>query len=51
MSKTFSYRQHETCELFHKVVNLSPPIKDCQERWPALFTEEWVSYISVGVIF
>ncbi|XP_077083154.1 uncharacterized protein LOC143736296 [Siphateles boraxobius] len=32
MSKTFSYRRHE-------VVNLSPPIKDCQERWPALFTE------------
>uniref|UniRef100_A0A803K3W8 Uncharacterized protein n=1 Tax=Xenopus tropicalis TaxID=8364 RepID=A0A803K3W8_XENTR len=32
MSKTFSYRRHE-------VVNLTPPIKDLQQRWPALFTE------------
>ncbi|OCT86383.1 hypothetical protein XELAEV_18020065mg [Xenopus laevis] len=32
MSKTFSYRRHE-------VVNLAPPIKDFQQRWPALFNE------------
>ncbi len=35
MSKT-SYRRHE-------VVNLSPAIKDCLERWPALFSEAQVS--------
>uniref|UniRef100_A0A3B3RUC4 PB1 domain-containing protein n=1 Tax=Paramormyrops kingsleyae TaxID=1676925 RepID=A0A3B3RUC4_9TELE len=36
MSKTFSYRRHE-------VVNLAPPIKDFQQRWPALFTEAQAS--------
>ncbi|XP_016339917.1 sterile alpha motif domain-containing protein 3-like [Sinocyclocheilus anshuiensis] len=35
MSTTFSYRRH-------KVVNLRPPIKEFQERWPALFTEAQV---------